>query len=53
MDIVKETGSLAPPATSVSPNGRYEEIANARHFPNVEHPDVFNGIMMGWLDGNR
>ena len=24
------------------PGGRYEEIANARHFPNVEHPDVFN-----------
>ncbi len=35
------------------PNGRYEEIANARHFPNVEHPDVFNAIMMGWLDGQR
>jgi 3-oxoadipate enol-lactonase len=31
------------------PGGRYEEIANARHFPNVEHPEVFNRIMMGWL----
>ena len=31
------------------PGARYEEIANARHFPNVEHPDVFNRIMMGWL----
>ena len=31
------------------PGGRYEEIANARHFPNVEHPDVFNGIMIDWL----
>lgn len=30
-------------------DGRYEEIANARHFPNVEHPDVFNAIMMPWL----
>ena len=35
------------------PNGRYEEIANARHFPNVEHPDVFNGIMMPWLAQHR
>jgi 3-oxoadipate enol-lactonase len=31
------------------PGARYEEIAGARHFPNVEHPDVFNRIMMGWL----
>ena len=30
-------------------NGRYEEISDARHFPNVEHPDVFNGILMPWL----
>lgn len=35
------------------PGGRYEEIANARHFPNVEHPDVFNRIMMSWLDAHR
>ena len=28
------------------PGGRYVEIANARHFPNVEHPDTFNSIMM-------
>ena len=33
--------------------GRYEEIADARHFPNVEHPDVFNHHMMEWLDGKR
>jgi 3-oxoadipate enol-lactonase len=31
------------------PGAKYEEIANARHFPNVEHSDVFNRIMMGWL----
>ena len=30
-----------------------KEIANARHFPNVEHPDVFNRIMMGWLSKHR
>src|SRR6516164_1814264 len=35
------------------PGGRYEEIANARHFPNVEHPEVFNRIMIGWLDAQR
>jgi 3-oxoadipate enol-lactonase len=35
------------------PGGRYEEIANARHFPNVEHPEIFNRIMMGWLEAQR
>jgi 3-oxoadipate enol-lactonase len=35
------------------PGGRYEEIASARHFPNVEHPDVFNRVMMGWLGKHR
>jgi len=33
------------------PGGRYEEIANARHFPNVEHPDRFNRIMLDWIKG--
>ena len=32
---------------------RYEEIANARHFPNVEHPETFNRLMMGWLRDHR
>jgi 3-oxoadipate enol-lactonase len=31
------------------PGGRYEQIASARHFPNVEHPDRFNHIMLDWL----
>ena len=35
------------------PGGRYEEIADARHFPNVEHPDVFNRILLGWLEAQR
>ena len=35
------------------PGGRYQEIADARHFPNVEHPEAFNRIMMGWLDAQR
>jgi len=33
--------------------GHYEEIADARHFPNVEHPDVFNHHLVGWLDSKR
>lgn len=35
------------------PGGRYEEIPSARHFPNVEHPDAFNRIMLGWLQAQR
>jgi len=38
---------------STMPNAHYEEIANARHFPNVEHPDVFNNLMMPWLAKHR
>ena len=34
---------------SLVANGRYEQIASARHFPNVEHPETFNHIMMSWL----
>ena len=44
-----------PPAenkriASLIPGARYEEIANARHFPNVEHPETFNRTMMSWLE---
>ena len=35
------------------PGARYQEIADARHFPNVEHPEVFNRIMMDWLKPAR
>jgi 3-oxoadipate enol-lactonase len=35
------------------PGGRYEEIPGMRHFPNVEAPDQFNRIMMGWLEEQR
>jgi 3-oxoadipate enol-lactonase len=35
------------------PGGRYEEMEDARHFPNVEHPDTFNRIMIGWLNARR
>lgn len=47
-----------PPAgnkqiAALVPGGRYEDIPGARHFPNVEFPDVFNRIMMGWLEARR
>jgi 3-oxoadipate enol-lactonase len=35
------------------PGARYEEIPSMRHFPNVEAPDAFNRIMMGWLEQHR
>lgn len=35
------------------PGGRYEEIKNARHLPNVEHPELFNPAMVSWLRQNR
>lgn len=38
---------------SLVPGGRYQEIATARHFPNVEHPDTFNRIMLDWLNARR
>jgi 3-oxoadipate enol-lactonase len=44
-----------PPAqnrgiSALVPGARYEEIADARHFPNVERPDIFNRIMLDWID---
>jgi 3-oxoadipate enol-lactonase len=35
------------------PGARYEEMAGCRHFPNVEMPDPFNRIMMGWLEQHK
>lgn len=47
-----------PPAenkriAALVPGARYEEMADARHFPNVEHPDTFNRIMLEWLKARR
>jgi 3-oxoadipate enol-lactonase len=47
-----------PPAgnkliVSQIPGAKGEEIPGARHFPNVELPDAFNRIMMGWLGAQR
>ena len=38
---------------SLVPGARYEQIAAARHFPNVEHPETFNHIMMSWLKARQ
>ncbi len=38
---------------SLVPGARYEEIAGMRHFPNVEAPDAFNRIMLGWLETQK
>src|SRR5260221_310076 len=38
---------------SLVPGARYEEIAGCLHFPNVERPDEFNRIMMGWLETHK
>ncbi|MDE2514740.1 MAG: 3-oxoadipate enol-lactonase [Rhodospirillales bacterium] len=35
------------------PGARYQEIPAARHFPNVEQPDDFNRILLGWLAARR
>lgn len=35
------------------PGARSEEIAGARHFPNVEQPAAFNRILLDWLAAHR
>ena len=35
------------------PGARYQEIASARHIPMIEHPEVFNRIMLDWLASQR
>jgi len=35
------------------PGACYEEIAGMKHFPNVEAPDTFNRIMLGWLETHK
>ena len=35
------------------PGARYEDIAKARHLPNVERPEPFNRLMMSFLGLNR
>ncbi|HLY46492.1 MAG TPA: alpha/beta fold hydrolase [Stellaceae bacterium] len=35
------------------PGARYEEMPGCLHFPNVEMPDPFNRIMLGWLETHK
>lgn len=35
------------------PGARYQEIANARHIPMMEHPETFNRILLEWLASQR
>lgn len=47
-----------PPASNrriaeLVPGARFEEIADARHLPNVERPDAFNRVMTDWLRDQR
>ena len=38
---------------SLVPGARYEEMPDCLHFPNVEAPDRFNRLMMGWLETHK
>ena len=38
---------------SLIPGAKGEEIPAVQHFPNVEKPDDFNRIMMGWLGARK
>jgi len=35
------------------PGARYEEIPGMKYFPNVEAPEAFNRIMLGWLEAHK
>jgi 3-oxoadipate enol-lactonase len=51
-----DAGTPAPENRKIAglvPGARYEEIAGMRHFPNVEAPDAFNRIMLGWLEAQK
>ena len=48
----------APPAeskhtASLFANARCEEISGARHLPNVEMPELFNRLLLDWLQTHR
>lgn len=48
-DANVESGAARQMA-ALLPHGRYEEMGNgARHLPNVEFSDTFNGLMLDWL----
>lgn len=52
-DANVESGAARQMA-ALLPNGRYEEMGNgARHLPNVEFAETFNGLMLDWLKSQR
>ncbi|WP_237214841.1 alpha/beta fold hydrolase [Falsiroseomonas oryziterrae] len=49
-----EHDEAVPPAegrriAALVPDGRFHAIPGARHLPNVERPDIFNDLLLGWL----
>lgn len=38
---------------SLIPGARFEAVANALHFPNVEDPAAFNRILLAWLTQHK
>ena len=38
---------------SLFAHGSYDEFKGARHLPNMEQPDTFNGVMLKWLDAHK
>jgi 3-oxoadipate enol-lactonase len=38
---------------SLFAHGSYDEFKGARHLPNMEQPDAFNGVMLKWLDAHK
>ena len=56
--VCGEEDEGTPPAgnrkiAELIPGARYEGIAEARHFPNVERSDAFNRLLMDWLASRR
>lgn len=38
---------------SLFPNGSYKDFSGARHLPNIEQPEAFNRVLLGWLAARR
>jgi 3-oxoadipate enol-lactonase len=49
---------MTPPAqnqrlAALIPGAGYEEIPDARHLVNVEQPEIFNQLLLTWLNARR
>jgi len=56
--VCGDADPMTPPAENrrlaqLMPGARYEEIPDARHFSNVEQAEVFNRILLDWLNVRR